>query len=334
MFEEHVMQVQNTQADADEQLDYVVAQGVNFIDTAEMYAVPPSAKTYGKTEIIIGDWLKRNPSKRAEIILMTKIAGKGLKYIRNGKKYTAKDIMPSVDASLQRLQTDYIDVYQLHWPNRPHTNFGRHWFDVVDFSGVDKAQQEEEMLGILRALDECIQAGKIRYCGLSNESAWGIDKYLELAKAHDLPQMVSTQNEFSLLQSKDWPYVIESCVLNEVAYLPWSPLGGGVLSGKYRNNQLPANTRWSFTNRHGNFRDQKNVHQAVEGYIEVAKKYDMTPSQLSLAWCNHFKWITSTIIGATTMPQLQENIAAFDIKLSDEAVADIHAITQDFPIPF
>jgi aryl-alcohol dehydrogenase-like predicted oxidoreductase len=242
--------------------------------------------------------------------------------------------MPAIDASLRRLQTDYIDVYQLHWPNRPHPNFGRHGINKIDFYKVDTKQQEEQMLSILEALNQAINAGKIRYCGLSNESAWGISKYIELSKKHNLPRMVSIQNEFSLIQTKDYPFTIEACVLEDVAYLPWSPLGAGVLSGKYLNGARPAGSRWTMGNRHGNFRDTQLVNQAVLRYVEIAQKYHITPSQLALAWCPHQKWITAPIIGATSMTQLKENIAAFNIELSHEALKEINDVKRAFPAPF
>ncbi len=326
---------QNTQDEAFEQLDYAIEQGINFIDTAELYAVPADETTYGTTETIIGNWFANRPNIREKVILMTKISGPGLPYARNnGKAYTAKDIMPAVDASLKRLQTDYIDVYQLHWPNRQHPHFGRHAFEKIDLLKADNDKVEEEFLSILEALNDCIKAGKIRHCGLSDETAWGVDKYISLAKKHDLPQMISLQNEFSLVHSKDYPYVVESSVMNDVAYLPWSPLGAGVLSGKYLDGKMPAGSRWTLVNRHGNFRDQESVHNAVRKYAAIAKKYNMTPSQLSLAWCNQHKWVTSTIIGATKMSQLKDNIAAFDIELSKEALQEIHKVHSEFPLPY
>ncbi len=325
---------QNDQADANEQIEYALEQGINFIDTAEMYATPPSAKTYGSTEKIIGNWLKENSQKRSEIILMTKIAGPGLSYVRNGDKIKGENIEEAVNDSLKRLQTDYIDVYQLHWPNRVSPHFNSHWFDKADFSKVNPAQEEEEMLEVLKALDKCVKAGKVRHCGLSNESSWGIEKYLQLAKEHDLPKMVSVQNEFSLIQSKDWPYVTESCVLNDVAYLPWSPLGGGVLSGKYLDGKCPEGSRWSFRGRHGNFRNQEMVHQAVQAYKDIAEKNGMTASQLSLAWVHQFDWVTSTIIGATKMSQLKEDLAAFDMTLSKETLKEVYEVAQKYAVPY
>lgn len=325
---------QNDQADANAQIEYALEQGVNCLDTAEMYAVPPSKETQGATERIIGNWLKNNPQWRSKIVLLTKIAGTGISYIREGDKIRAKHIQSALDGSLKRLQTEYIDVYQLHWPNRTVPHFNQHWFGKADFSKVDAAQEEEEMLEVLEALNDCVKAGKIRHCGLSNETPWGIEKYLQLAKTHDLPKMVSVQNEFNLIQSKDHPYVTESCVLNDVAYLPWSPLGGGVLSGKYLGGKCPEGSRWSFRGRHGNFRNQEPVHQAVAAYAKIAKKYDMTPSQLSLAWVNQFDWVTSNIIGATKMSQLKENLAAFEMTLSQEALEEIYEVKRQYPIPY
>lgn len=325
---------QNSQEEGSEQMDFALDQGVNFFDTAEMYAVPPSKETYGATEKIIGNWFADNPSKREKVILATKIAGLGISYIRGGAKILGENIESSVDGSLKRLQTDYIDLYQLHWPNRPNAHFNSHWFDKIDYKKIDLRQEESEIIGVLQALDKCIKAGKIRHVGLSNETPYGILKYTQLAKEHSLPKMVSVQNEFSLVQTKDWPYGIESCVLEDMAYLPWSPLGSGVLSGKYANGERPEGSRWSFRGRHGIFRDQENVHKAVAGYSAIAEKYGMTPSQLALAWCNQFDWICSTIIGATKMTQLKENMAAFDMTLNEEAMGEIDRVLRDYPIPY
>lgn len=327
---------QNTQAEAFEQMDYAFDAGVNFMDTAEMYAVPPTKETYGKTEEIIGNWIKEHPAKRAKTILMTKIAGPGVAYVREGKPYTAEDIGIAIDQSLQRLQTDYIDVFQLHWPNRPSPHFNRHWIDSVDFKGAKKAEKEVEanFLEVLKALEAAIDSGKIRHAGLSNESAWGIEKYIALAKAHNLKPMVSLQNEFSLLHSKDWPFVIESCMMNDLAYVPWSPLGGGVLSGKYANGARPEGSRWTNQQRKGIFRDQPAVHAAVEEYAAIAKELGITTAQLSLAWCNHLDWICAPIIGATSMSNLKENLEAFEIDLSEDALGKIEKVRRKYPIPF
>ena len=226
---------QNNQQDANQQLEFAISRGINFIDTAEMYAVPPSPETYGKTEKIIGPWLANNPRRRSEIVLTSKIAGNGLSWVRDGSDITGEAIIQSVDASLKRLQTDYIDLYQLHWPNRTSPHFSKHWPGMIKFTDVDTEQHSVQMLEILQALDSCVKAGKIRYCGLSDDTTWGINEYIRLSEKHNLPRIVSIQNEFNLLHTKDWPYLIENCVHTDVSYLPWSPLAGGVLSGKYLN---------------------------------------------------------------------------------------------------
>lgn len=325
---------QNTQADADEQLDYAISKGINFIDTAEMYPVPPSEKVVGDTERIIGDYLSRNADKRASLIIMSKIVGRGIPYIRNADNIKPEYITTSIDASLKRMQTDYMDVYQLHWPNRPHPHFNNHWHSSISFNEISVQEQEDNFLGVMRVLEENIKAGKVRHIGLSDETPWGISKYAELSKKYDLPQMISVQNEFSLLHSKDWPYVVESCVLEGVAYLPWSPLGGGILSGKYLNKAMPEGSRWTFSQRNGIFRDTENVHKAVAAYKVIAEEHNMTSTQLSLAWCNSFDWVTSTIIGATKMSQLIEDIDAFDIILDDEVMKKISKVLRDYPAPF
>jgi len=325
---------QNTQEDANQQMDYSLDRGLNCMDTAEMYAVPPSAETYGKTEKIIGNYFKANPGKRKKWIVFSKIAGSDVAWVRNGGKITGKAVIKAVDDSLNRLQTNYIDLYQLHWPNRNFPHFNNHWIGKADFSTIKEKQEEKNMLGVLQALQKCVKAGKIRYCGLSNETPWGIQKYMQLAKDHDLPKMVSLQNEFSLIHSKDWPYVTESCEVNNIGYLPWSPLGSGVLSGKYANGKKPKGSRWSFAGRHGNFRDQKLVHKAVKKYVAVAKKHGITPSQLALLWIDQFHWVSSTIIGATTMNQLKENIDAFEMKVTKGLLEDINQVLREYPIPY
>ncbi|MCH2159224.1 MAG: aldo/keto reductase [Oleiphilaceae bacterium] len=326
--------VQNSQLDASKQIEYAISRGVNFIDTAEMYAVPPSPETYGKTEKIIGNWISANSQKRKDLVIATKIAGNGLPWIRNGADITGEAIIASVDASLKRLQTDYIDLYQLHWPNRTSPHFAKHWPGKITFTDVDTEHHSNEMLEILQALNDCVQAGKIRFCGLSDDTPWGINEYLRLAEKHSLPKMTSIQNEFSLLHTKDWPYLIENCVHQDVAYLPWSPLGGGVLSGKYIDGKRPEGSRWSMSQRNGLFRDSEQVQQSVKRYIEIANQHNMTPSQLALAWCDQVDGVTSTIIGATTHEQLEEDIDAFNMTLSDDTLKEIASVIKDYPMPF
>lgn len=326
--------MQNSQTDADRQLEYALAKGINFIDTAEMYAIPPTEESYGSTETIIGNWLARNPGKRNQIVLATKIAGNGLPWIRGGGDISGAAVISSVDASLKRLQTDYIDLYQLHWPNRPSPHFGKHWPGRLTFSSVDAARNSEQMLDTLKGLSACIEAGKIRYCGLSDETPWGISEYLRLSETHDLPRMVSIQNEFSLLHAKDWPYLVESCVMNNLAYLQWSPLAGGALSGKYMNGALPPGSRWTMLQRNGLFRDKTQTHTAIAAYKAVADKYNLSLATLSLAWCAQTDGVTSTIIGATSIAQLEEDIAAFEVTLSEELLAEIMAVFKCYPVPF
>ncbi|WP_017216489.1 aldo/keto reductase [Pseudoalteromonas sp. NJ631] len=326
--------VQNNQHDADEQINYALSRGINFIDTAEMYAVPPSPETYGKTEAIIGNWLKRHQEKREKLVLATKIAGSGLPWIREGGPITGQAVIQAVDDSLARLNTDYIDLYQLHWPNRTSPHFGKQWPGMVPLSALDHDEERAGMLDILEGLASCIKAGKIRHWGLSDDTPWGIHTYLNLAMQHNLPKPVSIQNEFSLLHAKDWPYLIESCVNEDIAYLPWSPLAGGMLSGKYLGGARPEGSRFTLVQRQGLFRDTQLAQEAVAKYLEIAKEFNMTAAQLALAWCNQVDGVTSTIIGATTMAQLKENIQAFEQPLCAESLAEIDTVFKAYPAPF
>jgi len=326
--------LQNNQQQANEQIDYALSQGVNFIDTAEMYPVPPSADTHSATETIIGNWLATNQHRRKDIILATKIAGAGVPWVRNGGPITGDNVVKAVDASLKRLQTDYIDLFQLHWPNRPHPHFNKHSPNFLKFSQEDAADNSAQMLDILQGLDRCVKAGKIRFCGLSDDTPWGINTYLKLSEQHDLPRMVSIQNEFNLLHTKDWPYLIENCIHENIAYLPWSPLAGGMLSGKYQNGARPEGSRWTMSQRNGLFRDTQEAHKAIAGYTEIANQHNMTTAQLALAWCNQVDGVTSTIIGATKMSQLKEDINAFSKPLNAQALTDIDALIKRYPAPF
>jgi aryl-alcohol dehydrogenase-like predicted oxidoreductase len=326
--------LQNTQADADEQIAYALANGVNFIDTAEMYAVPPSADTYGKTEAIIGDWLSRNKSKRNDVVIATKIAGNGLPWVREGGDITRQSVINAVEDSLARLKTDVIDLYQLHWPNRATPHFGRHFPGTIRFSDANTVQHTASMLDILEGLNDCVKAGKIKHCGLSDDTPWGISQFLRLSDEHNLPRMVSIQNEFSLIHGKDWPYLIEQCIHEDVAYLPWSPLAGGMLSGKYQNGARPEGSRWTISQRNGLFRNTQASEQAINQYMAIASQLGITSAQLALAWCNQVDGVASTIIGATSMAQLKENIDAFNIQLSEQTLNDIAHVYQQFPAPF
>lgn len=328
--------LQNNEADGHAQMDYALEQGINFFDTAEMYAVPPSPDTYGKTEAIIGTWFEKT-GNRDKIILTSKIAGGGTPWIRDGAPITGATIMPAIEASLKRLKTDYIDLYQLHWPNRPFPHFGKNRGGMIDFGAMNAAKIEDNLLDILRALDAAVKSGKIRHVGLSDDSAYGIMKYLSLSEKHNLPRMQSIQNEFSLLDRSDDPYVAEICALEDVSYLPWSPLAGGMISGKYANGARPVGTRWTYMRSDGRgmgFRDNDNAHAAVAGYMDVAKKYNLDICQMALKFCDKQNFVTSTIIGATSMEKLKTDIAAFDIELSDEVMKDIDDVYKQYPVPY
>jgi aryl-alcohol dehydrogenase-like predicted oxidoreductase len=326
--------LQNNQQDANQQIEYAISQGVNFIDTAEMYAVPPSPDTYGKTESILGNWLAENKTQRKDLIITSKIAGPGLHWVRGGGPITGDTVEQAVNDSLKRLQTDYIDLYQLHWPNRTSPHFGKHWPNQLKFSEVNAEDQTAQMLDILQGLNRCVKAGKIRYCGLSDDSTWGINTYLKLSEKYDLPRMVSIQNEFSLLHTKDWPYLIENCVHEDIAYLPWSPLAGGMLSAKYLDGARPEGSRWTLEQRNGLFRDTVASQKAIAAYAQIAKQNGFTPAQLALAWCNQVDGVTSTIIGATNMSQLQENIKAFSMPLNQQTLIDIESVLKTYPVSY
>ena len=326
--------IQNTQAEADSQLAYSLDAGVNFIDTAEMYPIPPTQATHGKTEQHIGHWLSRNKQKREDLIIATKIVGAGFSYVRGGSPIASSSIAMAIDDSLARLQSDYIDVYQLHWPNRSHPHFANHWPNKLKPSTTDVAEEIEGMRDILSGIKKAIDSGKIRHWALSDDTPWGIHTYLRLCAEMNIPTPVSIQNEFSLLHAKDWPYLIESCVFENVAYLPWSPLASGMLSGKYANGARPKGSRWTMLQRNGLFRDNAQSQQATKAYCDIAAKYNVTPSQLALAWVDQVDGVTSTIIGATTMPQLRENIAAFEITLPEECLKETALVFKQFPAPF
>jgi aryl-alcohol dehydrogenase-like predicted oxidoreductase len=326
--------LQNNQQEANQQIDFALSKGINFIDTAELYPVPPSGEKYGDTERHIGNWISANKQKRNDIVLASKIAGPGLPYIRDAGKITGEAVIKSVDASLKRLQTDYIDLYQLHWPNRTSPHFSRHSPNDINFTNVDRKQESAEMLEILQALKLCIDAGKIRHCGLSDDTTWGINEYLKLSDKHSLPKMVSIQNEFNLLHNKDWPYLIENCVHEDIAFLPWSPLAGGMLSGKYLHGARPEGSRWTISQRNGLFRNTEQSELAIKEYEKIAKNAGITTAQLALKWCDNVDGVTSTIIGATSLAQLEENINAFDLELSPETIDAVSKILKLYPAPF
>ncbi|WP_296050290.1 aldo/keto reductase [uncultured Alteromonas sp.] len=326
--------IQNTQQDANDQLDYAVDYGINFIDTAEMYPIPPNEATYADTERFIGNWLAANQDKREKLVLMTKIAGSGLAYIRDASPISSNSIAVALDESLKRLQTDYVDVYQLHWPNRTSPHFAKHWPWRINPQDTDIERERDGMRDIVKGIGEAIDVGKIRHWGLSDDTPWGIHTFLNLCQEMGVPKPVSIQNEFSLLHLKDWPYLIETCVFENIAYLPWSPLATGLLTGKYQNDERPKGSRWTFVQRQGLFRNTTEAHEATARYMEVAERAKITPAQLALAWCKQVPGVTSTIIGATSVAQLKENIEAFEISLTEDTKRQINQVIKRYPMAF
>jgi len=315
---------QNNQKEAFEQMDYAISQGINFFDTAEMYAVPSTEKTFGKTETIIGNWFKER-NNRKKVILATKISGPGLSWIRGGGlQYTKENISSALLGSLERLQTDYIDLYQLHWPERNTNYFGK-----LGYKHKTEEREWNDFESILRTLKQFVDEGKIRYIGLSNESAWGLSKFLELSKSQDLPRVMSVQNPYNLLNRTYEVGLAEISIREQSGLLAYSPLASGVLSGKYRNNQKPKGSRLQLFGDYFPRYARKSSNLAVEEYFKVAKKHKISLAQLSLAFVNQQSFVTSNIIGATTMKQLEENIGSTNIKLSSEIIDEINLVHKN-----
>ena len=319
---------QNTEAEGHEQMDYALEQGVNFFDTAELYSVPATAETYGATEKIIGSWFKKT-GNRDKVVLASKIAGAG-DYTAHIRKdgFSKRAITEAIEGSLQRLQTDYIDLYQLHWPSR-----GVNCFGVRDYPYKTSAKEAENHLEILETLNDFIKQGKIKYVGLSNETPWGTMKYLETAKNHDLPRMITIQNSYSLIH-RSYEYGMSEVSMREnIGLLAYSPLAQGVLSGKYLNGGQPEGARGTLFPRFIARYKSDSSEQAVKQYLAIAKKHGLTLTELSLAYINQLPFVTSNIIGATKMEQLKENINSINIELSEEILAEIEAVHALIPNP-
>tara|TARA_Y100000817_G_scaffold290911_1_gene262009 strand:- start:215 stop:1252 length:1038 start_codon:yes stop_codon:yes gene_type:complete len=318
---------QNTQDEGFEQMDYALDQGINFFDTAELYAVPPKKETYGHTEIIIGNWFEKT-KKRDKIILATKVAGPARDYLRDGENsFTGKNFDDAINTSLKRLKTDYIDLYQLHWPERNVNNFGKLGYE-------HKENSWNKFEDVLANLAKYIEKGKIRYIGLSNETPWGVMNYLKLHKEKNLPRMMSIQNPYSLLNRSYEIGLSEVSIREEIGCLAYSPLASGYLSGKYRNGSLPKGSRME---RDGDFWKYRyntpNMKNAVEEYYKISKKYNIDMSQMSLKFCEVQDFMTSVIIGATTMEQLKTNIESVNVKLNNEILKKINDIHKLIPNP-
>lgn len=314
---------QNTQAEASEQLDYAFSQGVNFLDTAELYAVPPRAETYGKTEEFIGNWLQQS-GKRKDIVIASKIAGPApsMTWIRRGEtEMSAKQVNEAIEGSLKRLKTDYIDLYQVHWPQRPVNSFGKLGYPEQSVSG----RESDEILTTLRALADIVKAGKVRYIGLSNETPWGVMTWLKHHAVHNLPRVASIQNPYSLLNRSFEVGLAEMAMQEKVGLLAYAPLGAGTISGKYLDGQKPKGTRFEIDKRPSRYQLPK-AEDAIKAYHAVAKKHGLDVTQMAISFCCSRPFMTSAIIGATKMDQLKSNIAAQALKLSDDVIKDINGV--------
>ena len=321
---------QNTEDEGHSQIDCAIDHGVNLIDTAEMYSVPPRAETYGSTERIIGNWIRKS-GKRERIILCTKVAGPGralgVDYVRNGKNaLDRRNILAAIESSLQRLQTDYVDLYQLHWPDRTTNFFGSLGYQHNE--SEDSIPIEET----LDVLSELVRSGKVRYAGLSNETPWGLHRFLQLSDQRGLVRVVSIQNPYNLLNRSFEIGLSEMAIRESVGLLAYSPLAFGVLTGKFLNGGRPPGSRvvrWSrFARYNGEI-----AERTTAAYVAIAHEHGLDPAQMALAFVNRQRFVTSNLIGATTMDQLKTNLGSAEIKLSDEVVHAIDAVHRAQPNP-
>ena len=324
---------QNSQEEAFEQMNYSVEKGINFFDTAELYPVMPRKETYGKTEEIIGNWFSEN-NNRKDIILASKIASKSendLDWIREGSNklgFNKKNINEAIDASLKRLKTDYIDLYQLHWPERKVPRFG-----ILDFQYDESDTDWTPIEEVLENLNSLVTAGKVRYIGLSNETPWGMMKFLEIAKEKKLPRMMSIQNVYSLVNRVFDIANSEVSIREKCGLLAYSPLAGGRLSGKYIGDQKPTNARYTLLPRRFSRHHTERGERAIEKYVNLSKKYGIAPPTFANAFVNGRPFVTSNIIGATSMKQLKENIDSINVSLSEEILKEIQNIHMYDPNP-
>ena len=319
---------QNSEKEGFEQMDFALSQGVNFWDTAEIYSIPMREETYGETEKIIGNWFQKT-KKRNDVVLATKVCGNtSNKYIRGGgNSFGKKKITEALDESLRRLKTDYIDLYQLHWPERSTNFFGDYGYEH-DENDKDWTPFEE----ILESLKKFVEQGKIRYVGLSNETAWGLSKFLELSKMKGLPKMMSVQNPYNLLNRTYEVGLAEISIREQSGLLAYSPLAFGYLTGKYRNNKLPAKSRMQLFKNFNRYKNE-NGQKAIDEYYKISKKYNLDFTQMSLKFCEIQHFTTSVIIGATTMEQLKTNIESVSVNFNSDIINDINKIQQKYPNP-
>lgn len=322
---------QNSEAEAHEQMDYAFEQGVNFLDTAELYPTTPvSGATQGDTERFIGTWMQARRI-RDKVVLATKISGKGHSHIRGGRPMNGQEVEAAVDLSLKRLDTDYIDLYQLHWPNRGHYHFRQNWTYAPE-----KQPSRSEVLGnmheILEAVGNAVKAGKIRAFGLSNETVWGTMQFLDIAEQNGLPRVASVQNEYNLLYRPHDMDFAEVSQHEDVGLLAYSPLAAGLLTGKYLDGARPEGSRGTI-NRDLGGRITHNQEAAVRAHVEIAARHGLDPAQMALAYCLTRPFMTSVIIGATSMAQLKTDIAAKDVGLDASVVGEIRTAIRKYPMP-
>lgn len=323
--------MRNTETEAHAQIDAALGAGINFIDTAELYPTYPIlAENVGDTETIIGNWFEKT-GRRQDVILATKIAGAGQKMVRDGAPITAKGIRVAMEGSLKRLKTDVIDLYQLHWPNRGSYHFRQSW--TYEALKQDRAEVKEHMLEVLGEIQRQVDAGRIRYFGLSNESAWGTAQWLRLAEENNLPRVQSVQNEYSLLCRIYDLDMAELSHNEDVDLLGFTPLASGLLSGKYTPDTTPPNTRRAVAADLGG-RVTPLVWPAIDAYLAVAKKHGLDPVQMALAWAMTRPFMGSVILGSTSLEQLGTCMGAADIALSDEVLDDIVLAYKAHPQPF
>lgn len=323
---------QTTEAEGHAQLDLALSSGINFVDAAEMYPVNPiSAETIGLTEEIIGNWNAANPARRSDYVLATKHSGAGFMYVRDGAPITGKTIPDTIEGSLRRLKTDYIDLYQFHWPNRGSYMFRQNW--TFDPSKQDRAETLANMADCLEELQKQVDKGNIRAFGLSNESAWGTAQWLRIAEEQGLPRVASMQNEYSLLCRLYDTDMAELSVNEDVGLMAFSPLGAGFLTGKYLDGAVPDGSRKSIVPEMGG-RQSDRVDSAVAAYIQIARKHGLDPIHMALAWCRTRPFMMSAIFGATTIAQLEHILKTPDVTLSDEVLAEITAAHKAHPMPY
>ena len=322
---------QNSEAEGHAQIDYALDHGINFIDTAELYpSNPMSAETAGRTEAIIGSWFEKS-GRRDQVVLATKVAGAGNRNVQDGIDISPHKIRISLEGSLERLRTDYVDLYQLHWPNRGSYHFRQNW--RFDPTPQDREATLAHMLETLECLGEFVAAGKIRHIGLSNETCWGTSQFLRIAEENGLPRVVSLQNEYNLMYRTHDLDLAELSHHEDVGLLPYSPLAAGMLTGKYAGGEIPAGSRRSITpDLFGRAAD--SAWPVVDAYVAIANKHGLDPAQMAIAFCNQRPFVTSSIIGATSVEQLAVDIAAAELRLGSEVLDDIQAVYRANPLPY